>query len=558
MRDPTLRSPLATGFFRRHLAQRPALRRCRPRPRHGGRLTRGADRVAFRRCGLGHRSCSLPPPISIATPRNGATLRPSPVTARLAARRQPTPFATLLGEHVAEVDRRMPCSSRVQLGPRHDAQPATSAHAGSAGLAATGKADPALATPALQAVRPLLARSASSRPGGLPANLQGLWNAEMKPAWFSGCYDERRRRDERSGSPSLHPRCRSATNHCPIGSRRSPPCRKSTRPGFSRLPVAWTIYSTNNPFGGNTAWAIHRPGSAWLAQHFGSVTRSPGDRAFLATLRLPDAQGVVGLPGCPPRPRSWWQTHHPDGWSPEHGPVLVDCKIVLKEGDRTPIPASPTTSRSSGISSPTPSPRSVRPRPRSRSPSAPRWIAAPGCSARRSVVGSDCEEWSDDLDDPADRHRRRLPPLRLAPRPPDQPAHHAGFRRRRQSFPQRPRRRRHGLEPRVEGQLLGTACSTAIAPNRFCAGSSIRCSPAAATAAPGRQSLRRPPAVSDRFQFRRHRRHRRDARAKPRPRRVGRARRPPVARTAPGLAGGQRDRPAHPGRLHRRPRLARR
>ncbi len=51
-------------------------------------------------------------------------------------------------------------------------------------LAQKGDGDEALAALYFQYGRYLLI--SSSRPGGLPANLQGIWNAEIKPPWFCG------------------------------------------------------------------------------------------------------------------------------------------------------------------------------------------------------------------------------------------------------------------------------------------------------------------------------------------------------------------------------------
>ena len=67
-----------------------------------------------------------------------------------------------------------------------------------------------------------------------------------------------------------------------------------------------------------------------------------------------------------------------------------------------------------------------------------------------------------------------------------------------------------------------------------------------------RQPVRRPPAVPDRRQLRRHRRHRRDAGAEPR------RRDPPAAGAALGVAERQRARHPPARRLRGRPRLGRR
>ena len=57
-----------------------------------------------------------------------------------------------------------------------------------------GAKDPGLEALLFQYGRYLLI--ASSRPGDLPANLQGIWNADLKPAWYSRIHDRHQHRDE--------------------------------------------------------------------------------------------------------------------------------------------------------------------------------------------------------------------------------------------------------------------------------------------------------------------------------------------------------------------------
>jgi alpha-L-fucosidase 2 len=72
--------------------------------------------------------------------------------------------------------------------------------------------------------------------------------------------------------------------------------------------------------GGPSTWGIHRPGSAWLSQHFWEHYAFTGDKEFLKTRAYPMLKDVSG----------YWEDHlveskdgkliTPDGWSPEHGP----------------------------------------------------------------------------------------------------------------------------------------------------------------------------------------------------------------------------------------------
>lgn len=190
-----------------------------------------------------------------------------------------------------------------------------------------GAKDPALEALLFQYGRYLLI--SSSRPGSLPANLQGIWNNEYKPAWYS----------QYTTNINIE------MNYWPAESTALPEChlplfdwienfaavqKKSTDPKL-QTKRGWICYSTNNIMGGPSTWGIHRPGSAWLSQHFWEHYAFTGDMEFLKTRAYPMLKDVSG----------YWEDHlveskdgkliTPDGWSPEHGPGNV-------EGDRTPYP----------------------------------------------------------------------------------------------------------------------------------------------------------------------------------------------------------------------------
>ncbi|NEW81043.1 MAG: glycoside hydrolase family 95 protein [Mariniphaga sp.] len=190
-----------------------------------------------------------------------------------------------------------------------------------------GVKDPALEALLFQYGRYLLI--SSSRPGSLPANLQGIWNNETKPAWYS----------------QYTTNINVEMNYWPAEQTALPEChmplfdwienfaavqKKSTDPKL-QTKRGWICYSTNNIMGGPSTWGIHRPGSAWLSQHFWEHYAFTGDPQFLKTRAYPMLKDVSG----------YWEDHlieskegkliTPDGWSPEHGPGNV-------EGDRTPYP----------------------------------------------------------------------------------------------------------------------------------------------------------------------------------------------------------------------------
>jgi alpha-L-fucosidase 2 len=95
-------------------------------------------------------------------------------------RAQPTAYADLLGRHVTD---HQGLFRRVALDLGSSAGAAELTTDARLERFVTGAPDPGLATLLYQYGRYLLI--ASSRPGGLPANLQGIWNDSMRPPWSS-------------------------------------------------------------------------------------------------------------------------------------------------------------------------------------------------------------------------------------------------------------------------------------------------------------------------------------------------------------------------------------
>jgi alpha-L-fucosidase 2 len=169
----------------------------------------------------------------------------------------------------------------------------------------------------------------SSRPGSLPANLQGIWNNEYKPAWYSQYTTNINiEMNYWPAEPTALSEC-----HLPLFDwmeNFAAVSKKSTDPKL-QTKCGWICYSTNNIMGGPSTWGIHRPGSAWLSQHYWEHYAFTDDKEFLKTRAYPMLKDVSG----------YWEDHlveskvgkliTPDGWSPEHGPDGT-------EGDRTPYP----------------------------------------------------------------------------------------------------------------------------------------------------------------------------------------------------------------------------
>ena len=203
---------------------------------------------------------------------------------------------------------------------------------------AKGKPDPELETLFAQYGRYLLI--SSSRTGGLPANLQGLWNNSNSPPWRSDYHSNINLEmnywpAEVTGLPEcLDPfvdyidsliEVRSEATHDYYLNQVDPAKvpRKEVR--------GWTVQTENNIFGaGGFKW--NPPGSAWYAQQLWEHYAFTGDLGYLRNTAYPIMKGIT----------EFWEDHlvalpdgqfvTPDGWSPEHGPeekgVTYDQEIV--------------------------------------------------------------------------------------------------------------------------------------------------------------------------------------------------------------------------------------
>ena len=252
------------------------------------------------------------------------------VTQRLAAAAKKS-FSQLREAHVADYQNLFNCVSLTLGGVKCNLPT-------NARLAARAKAkgDPGLEALLFQYGRYLLI--SSSRPGGLPANLQGIWNQDVQPAWYSGYTANINLQmnywpAELTGlSECAEPLFKYIQNLAVVYKRTQDERVKTTK------GRGWSAYSTTNPFGGSSRWGVHRPHSAWLMQHLWEHYAFTGDTNFLRTVAYPAMKEIV----------EFWEDRlvegpngtliTPDGWSPEHGPVKQGGKVVLKEGDRTPQP----------------------------------------------------------------------------------------------------------------------------------------------------------------------------------------------------------------------------
>jgi len=191
------------------------------------------------------------------------------------------PFGALREEHVADY-RRFYRRVDLDLGASDAAKLPTDQRLE---RLRAGAQDPGLAALFFQYGRYLLI--SSSRPGNMPANLQGIWNDRVKPPWFCG----------------YHFDVNTQMNYWPAEVANLSDCQQPLFDLIDRLRVngrktAKDVYGcrgfvvshrTNgklftSPVKGLTVWPV---GAGWLCQHLWEHYRFTQDRDFLARRAYP-------------------------------------------------------------------------------------------------------------------------------------------------------------------------------------------------------------------------------------------------------------------------------
>ena len=175
-------------------------------------------------------------------------------------------------------------------------------------------ADPGLASLYYQFGRYLLI--SSSRPGGQPANLQGLWNVSIFPPWAANW--------------TLN--CNAEINYWSVEAANLSECHLPLIDLTRELAVDGTnvaknlygvrgwmahhntdIWRTAGPVSGSAKWAIFQVGSAWLCQHVWEHYAFTGDRKYLRDV-WPVLQGAAQfyLDSLIEEPEHHWLVTGPD------------------------------------------------------------------------------------------------------------------------------------------------------------------------------------------------------------------------------------------------------
>jgi len=245
------------------------------------------------------------------------------LTAQLAAASEKS-FETLLAEHVEDY-RALFDRFKLDLGETPEASRSLPTDERLAAYK-QGSTDPDLEELQFQYARYMMI--SSSRPGAMPANLQGLWNHSNRPPWRS----------------DYHTDVNVQMNYWFVDAANLPECfeplaewvwsirgvrRDETKAAFGTR--GWICHAENGPFGGST-WKWSKGDAAWVAQNLWDHYAFTRDKEYLRTRAYPIFKELC----------EFWVDHlkelpdgtlvSPNGFSPEHGPhedgVSFDQQLV--------------------------------------------------------------------------------------------------------------------------------------------------------------------------------------------------------------------------------------
>lgn len=291
----------------------------------GGSVRMDGNTVVFEKCD--HLTVLLAADTNYVADRNKGWRGEHPherVCARIAAAAA-RPYSALLAEHVAdyqgifgrvdldigsspEAVRNLPTAERVKRYAEQFQKDVT-------------PVDRELEALLYQYARYLMISSSRPGHGGMPANLQGIWLINWRPAWRCDFHTDINVQmnywfvDAANLSDCFEPLARW------IDSIRE--VRKEETRKVLGVKRGWLMRSENGIFGGST-WHFQKGDSAWLCQNLWDHYTFSQDKAYLERYAYPVMKEIC----------EFWLDHlkelpdgtlvAPKGRSPEHGPVDVD------------------------------------------------------------------------------------------------------------------------------------------------------------------------------------------------------------------------------------------
>ncbi|MGE8430257.1 MAG: glycosyl hydrolase family 95 catalytic domain-containing protein [Sphingobacterium sp.] len=169
----------------------------------------------------------------------------------------------------------------------------------------------------------------SSRKGGLPANLQGLWNNSNNPPWRSD-YHSNINVQMNYWPAEVANLSESAWPYLDYINSMRAVKKINTQKEFPGVR-GWTVKTENNIFGGES-FLWNTPGSAWYAQALWEHYAFSGDKKYLKEFAYPIMKEICEFWDDRLIRRADGTVVAPKGWSPEHGPtedaVSYDHQII--------------------------------------------------------------------------------------------------------------------------------------------------------------------------------------------------------------------------------------
>ncbi|MDX6766575.1 MAG: glycoside hydrolase N-terminal domain-containing protein [Candidatus Methylacidiphilales bacterium] len=165
-----------------------------------------------------------------------------------------------------------------------------------------------------------------SRPGSLPANLQGMWNDVRVAPWYSDYHTNINVQmnywpAEATHLPEIH------TPLLDLVLSQIEPWRKATALSPDFKPVApntpnagWAVRTSHNIFGGG-GWKWDKTANVWYAHHFWEHYAFNQDKEWLRRVGWPVMRDLAEFWLARLKALPDGTLVVPDGWSPEQGPT---------------------------------------------------------------------------------------------------------------------------------------------------------------------------------------------------------------------------------------------